>query len=156
MYYFVDKEKHCQICTCRVWFFFTILVFIKNVNILVFIHFCDGIERCQTKYKNYWIILVFCDHWKMMSDLNKTYSDLKSYKMSDFVSFPFLGFILVMKLRYFGSESHWNTLIFFDKRRYGVIFEYVPWKNVRFCFISIVWVYFSHRTEKFRFWKSLK
>ena len=38
----------------------------------------------------------------------------------------------------------------------NVRFEYVPWKNVCFCFIFIVWVQFSHKTEKFRFRKSLK
>ena len=31
-----------------------------------------------------------------------------------------------------------------------------PIENVWFCFISIVWVHFSHKTEKFWFWKSLK
>ena len=36
--------------------------------------------------------------------------------MSDFVSFPLLGFTLVIKLRNFDFESHWNTLIFFDKK----------------------------------------
>ena len=84
-----------------------------------------------------------------MSDLNMSLG-----KMSDFVSFPLFGFILVIKLRNFNFESHWNTLICFDKK--SVRFEYVPWKNVWFCFISIVWVHFSHKTEKFRFWKSLK
>ena len=29
-------------------------------------------------------------------------------------------------------------------------------KNVRFRFISVVWVHFSHESEKFRFRKSLK
>ena len=38
----------------------------------------------------------------------------------------------------------------------GVKFEYVPWKNVWFCFISIIWVDFSHKTKKFLFWKSFK
>ena len=37
--------------------------------------------------------------------------------MSDFVSFPLLGFTLVIKLRNFDFESHWNTLIFFDKKK---------------------------------------
>ena len=87
----------------------------------------------------------------MLPDLNMSHG-----KMSDFVSFPLFGFTLVIKLRNFDFESHWNTLIFFDKKRYGVRFEYVPWKNVWFCFISIAWVHFSHKTEKFRFWRSLK
>ena len=34
--------------------------------------------------------------------------------------------------------------------------EYTPRKNVWFCFSSIVWVRFSHKTEKFQFWKSLR
>ena len=36
--------------------------------------------------------------------------------MSDFASFPLLAFTLVIKLRNFDFESHWNTLIFFDKK----------------------------------------
>ena len=50
-------------------------------------------------------------------------------KMSDFVSFPLFGFTLVIKLRNFDFESHWNTLIFFDKKIYDVRFEYAPWRN---------------------------
>ena len=60
-----------------------------------------------------------------------------------------LEFTLIIELRNFGFESHWSTLIFFDKTRCEVRFEYVPWKNVWFCFISIVWVHFSHKIEKF-------
>ena len=71
-------------------------------------------------------------------------------KMSDFVSFPLFGFTSVKKLRNFDFESHRNTLIFLDKKIYDVRFEYVPCKNVLFCFISIVWVHFIHKTEKFR------
>ena len=57
-------------------------------------------------------------------------------KMSDFVLFPLFRFTLVIKLRNFDFESHWNTLIYFDKKRYAVRFKYVPWKDVWFCFIS--------------------
>ena len=74
----------------------------------------------------------------------------------DFVSFSLSEFTLVIKLRNFDFESHRNTLIFFDKRRYSVRFQYVLWKNVWFSLIFIVWVDFSHKTEKFWFWKSLK
>ena len=66
----------------------------------------------------------------MMSDLNKFHE-----KMFDFGSFPLFGLTVVIKLRNFGFESHLNTLIFFDIKRYGVRLEYVPWKNVSFCFI---------------------
>ena len=34
--------------------------------------------------------------------------------------------------------------------------KFIPWKNLWFCFIFIVWVHFSHKTEKCWFWKSLK
>ena len=30
----------------------------------------------------------------------------------------------------FDFEGHLNTLISFDKKGYGVRFEYIPWKNV--------------------------
>ena len=73
----------------------------------------------------------------MMPDLNVK---------SDFVSFSLFGFASVIKLRNFDFESHWNTKIFFDKKRYGVRFEYVPWENILFSFISTVWVDFSHKT----------
>ena len=53
----------------------------------------------------------------------------------DFFIFIF-KFTLVIKLRNFDVEMHGIFLICFDKK--GVRFEYVPWKNVRFYFISIV------------------
>ena len=62
----------------------------------------------------------------MVSDLNMSH-----VKISDFVSFPLFGFILVIKLRTFNFESHWNTLIFFDEKRYGVRFDAL-FKNVWF------------------------
>ena len=36
-------------------------------------------------------------------------------KMSDFVSFPYFGFTLIIKLRKFDFESHGNALKFLDK-----------------------------------------
>ena len=91
-------------------------------------------------YKSHWNILVFYDQWKITSDLNKSLG-----KMSDFVSFPWFGFILVIKLRNFNFESHWGTLICPDEK--SVRFEYVPWKNFWFCFIFI-FLFFSHRIEQ--------
>ena len=76
--------------------------------------------------------------------------------MPDFVSFSLFGFTSVIKLRNFDFENHCSTLIFFNKKVYDVRFEYAPWKKVWFCFFSIVWIQFSHKTQKFRFWKSLK
>ena len=99
-------------------------------------------------YKNHWNIF---RPTKMISDLN-----IYQWKMSDFVSFPLLGFILVIKVRKFDFSSHWSFLIVFNKNRYDIRFEYVPWKNVWFCSNSIVCIRFSHKTEKLQFWKSLK
>ena len=36
--------------------------------------------------------------------------------MSDYVSFPLFVFNLAIKLGNFDSESHWNTLIFLNKK----------------------------------------
>ena len=58
--------------------------------------------------------------WEMMSDLNMSHE-----KMSNFVSFPLLGFIVVIKLKKIDFESHWNNWILFDKKRYDIRFKYV-------------------------------
>ena len=68
-----------------------------------------AMELKDAKYKSHWIISVFCDEWKIMSDLNVLHE-----KMSDFVSFPLFELTLDIKLRNIGFESHWNTIIFFD------------------------------------------
>ena len=55
----------------------------------------------------------------MMSDLN-----MSNGKMYDFLSFPLVGFTLVVKLRNFDFESQGNTLIYFLSKN-DVRFEYV-------------------------------
>ena len=80
---------------------------------------------------------------------NNVWFEYVPWKNVWFISFRLFGFTLVIKLRNFDSESHWNIFTFFDKKRYGVRLEYVPWNNVWFCFIYIVWVHFSQKTEKF-------
>ena len=47
----------------------------------------------------------------LVSDLNMPHG-----QMSDFVSFSLFGFMLVIKLRSFDFESHWNTSKNFDKK----------------------------------------
>ena len=84
----------------------------------------------SANYKSHWNILVFYNQWKLMSDLN-----MSRGKMSDFVSFPLYGLTLVIKLRNFDFEGHSNTLTFLMKKDR---------------------VSDSHKTEKFRFWKSFK
>ena len=101
MYYFVNKEKCCQICTypCNfIWLYLFVLTFAAKFE--------------SANYKSHWNILVFCHQWKMMSDLNMSHE-----KMSDFVSFPFFGFTLIIKLINFDFESHWNALLFSDIKR---------------------------------------
>ena len=97
----------------------------------------------------------FESHWKILIIFDKKRHGVKfeyvPWKMSDFVSFLLFLSTLIVKLRYFDFKSQWNVLIFFDKERYGVRFEYASWKNVWFCFISIIWFHFNHKTEKFRF-----
>ena len=61
----------------------------------------------------------------MISNLNMSHE-----KMSGFVWFPLSRITLVIKLRNFHFESHWNILIFSDEERYGLKFECVSWKNV--------------------------
>ena len=60
----------------------------------------------------------------MPSDLNMSYG-----KIFDFVSFPLLGFTLVIKLRNFNFKGHQSTLIFFDKKN-DVWFDYALSNNV--------------------------
>ena len=50
-----------------------------------------------------------------MSDLN-----MFCGKMFNFVSFPLIGLILVIKLRNVIFKSHLNTLIFFDQKENDV------------------------------------
>ena len=63
----------------------------------------------DANYKDHWNISVFCDQWKIISDLSMSHG-----KVSDFVSFPFFEFILVKSLKNFGFESQWNNLTFLD------------------------------------------
>ena len=86
-----------------------------------------------------------------MSDLNMSHG-----KISNFDSFPLFALTLIIKLWNFDFESHWNTLMIFDKKRYDIRFEYVTWKYVWFCFIFIASIQFLQKTKKFQFWISLK
>ena len=63
-----------------------------------------------------------------------------------------------MKLKDANYKSHWNILVIATNEKWCQIwiFWICPMENVWFCFTSIVWVHFSHKTEKFWFWKSLK
>ena len=59
------------------------------------------------------------------------------------------------KLKDANYKSHWNTLVSFDQ--WKMMSDWLwPMENVWFYFIFIVWVNFSHKTWKYRFWKSVK
>ena len=139
MYYFVNMEKYCQIWTYSVWFHFTLLLFA---------HFWNEIEKFI--YKSHWNILVFWNQWKMMADLNISHD-----KISDFDSFPLFQFTLVIKLGNYDFESHWNLYIFWQIKIWYQIWIF-PMEKYLIFLISIVWVHFSHKTEKFGFWSSTK
>ena len=81
--------------------------------------------------------------------LPKAPSDLFVYIPFNFISLYLLVFmmLIIKSLKYFGISRPMKV----DAR-----FQYAPWKIVWFCFISIVWIYLSHKTEIFRFWRSLK
>ena len=67
-------------------------------------------------------------------------------KIYYFLSFLLFGITLVIKLNNLDFECHGSILLFSDKKGMA----YVPWKNVQFIFvISIVWVHFSHKIDKF-------
>ena len=142
-----------------------------HVNVII--HFWDKPYQ-KTNFKYHLSTYLLCIWRKILSDFympnliifhficlcsllkwNKKMSVTEAIpsKVFDFASIPLLGFTLVIKLINFDFESHWNTLIFFDKKLYGIRFEYVPWKTVWLNFIYIVWVHFSHKTKKFWFWK---
>ena len=109
-----------------------------------------SVKLKDANYKSHWNVLVFCGQWKMISDLNMSHE-----KFCDFVSVQLFGFFGDITDKFY-FLNHWNTLTFFAKKRHDVRFEYVPRKNVWVCLISIVWAHFSHKAEKFRFWKSMK
>ena len=77
----------------------------------------------------------------MVSDLNMSHR-----KMSDFVLFPLVGLILVIKLRNFNSKGQ-NTLVFLIKN--NVRFDYVSSSSVWFGLSLLVWVEFWHKVEKY-------
>ena len=62
----------------------------------------------HANYKRLWNILVFCNQWNMISDLNMSHT-----KIFDFASFSLFGFTLVIKLRNFDFEINWDSLVFF-------------------------------------------
>ena len=65
----------------------------------------------DTSFKSHWNNSIYCDQWKMTSDLH-----MSDGKTSDSVSFLLFGITLFIKLINFDFESHFSTLIFFIKK----------------------------------------
>ena len=68
-----------------------------------------------------WLCSLLQLDWKVpiikVIEICKYYLNMSHGKMSDFVSIPLFGLILVIKLRNFNFESHWNILVFLDKKK---------------------------------------
>ena len=77
--------------------------------------------------KSHWNILRFCDLWTIMPD-----SSVSNKGMSDFVSLPFYALTFVIKMKC------------------------ALWKNVWFCFISLVYPDFPHKIERLFYKKKKK
>ena len=61
-----------------------------------------------------------------------------------------------MKLKSASYKSHWNVLVFYNLWKIMPDLNMSHGKMSDFVSFLIFWVHFSHKTEKFRFWKSLK
>ena len=97
----------------------------KNVW-LCFIFIVHVQFRHKTEKFRFWTSLKYFNYFlikKNMSDLNMSHE-----KMPDFVSFPLFGLTLVIKLRNFDCESHWNILIFFRLKKI--------WRQIWICSIN--------------------
>ena len=90
-------------------------------------------------------MLVFYDQWKIICPMEKCLNLSQLHCLEKY-------------LKNFEFESHWNTLMFFDKKICCQIWI-CPMEKYLILFHShcpTVWVYFSHKTDKFGFWRSLK
>ena len=134
MYFFVNKEKYCQIFTCPVWFYFTLLVCAYFRNEMERYQLWKSLKRFsilgpmkndvrfnyvlwKISYFVSFTLLGFVLLIKLRNFVLKVF-ELKYFKffnkkLFDFDSFPLIMFTLVIKLRNFHFESRWNTLIFF-------------------------------------------
>ena len=91
-----------------VWFCFVFIAYTQ-------LNFAMKVKDANCKSQ--WNFSLFCEQGKTMSELNISHG-----KMSDFISFPLFEFTLFVKLRNFNFKSHWDILMFFDKKKYGVRF----------------------------------
>ena len=133
MYYFVNKDKYCQICLRLMCFYFTLLFALSF-----------AMKQKSANKKSLWNILVFCNQWKVMPDLNMSH-----WKN---VWFCLVSIVCVNCSHKTEKFQCWKSLKYLNIfYRYGFWFEYISWKIVWFCFILIFRVHFSPKTAKFQF-----
>ena len=104
------------------------------------------IKLSDGNFKPDWGIARFCDLRTMMLDLSMSHDT-----MSDFVSFFCVCTYFCHENEKFGFSI--SLKYFLNKKKW---LEYVLWKDVWFCFTSLVCTCFCHETERFWFYKSLK
>ena len=73
------------------------------------------------------------------------------WKTYDFVSFSLFEFTLVIKLRNFDFKSHWNTLIFFDKKNITSDLNISHGKMSDFALFPLFWFILLIKLRKFDF-----
>ena len=101
----------------------------------------------EINFKNHSNTVILCKLEKTLSNMH----------MSRLILFHYIFIILfvlnfAMKLKDDNYKSHWNILVFYDQLKMIWIC------SMEKCLIlfHFTWVHFSHKTEKFRFWKPLK
>ena len=146
MYYFVNKEEYCQLWICA--FHFTLLVCVHFCNQLKdanyksrwnVLAFWDQ-EKMMSEWcviKNFWFCFIFIVwvydsrkvekfwFWKSLKYFNffwlKKNLNMSNERISHIASFPMFGFTLVIILRNFNVENHWNILISFRSKKWRQI-----------------------------------
>ena len=126
MYYFVSKEKYCQmICTCLVWFCFTLCVCV---------HFCNEIERYQL-----WKSLKYFDILQPTKNVVRF-----EYFLWENVWFCFISIVWVHFNHKTKKSQFRKSLKYFDffYQKNDVRFAYVLSNSVWFDLNFVVWVKF--------------
>ena len=64
-----------------------------------------------------------------------------SHDPFNFVSLYLFFLTFAIKLKDANYKNYWNVLTFLWPMKNGVRFEYVPWKSIWFCFVSIATIF---------------
>ena len=116
----------------------------KMMDFFVLFALVFAMKLKDANYKSHRNNLVFCDHWKILPDLNISHRTL-----SDFVSFLLFRSTLVIKLRNCDFESHWNSLVFFDKKYMTSYLTMSHGKISDFVSFALFWITLTIKLRKF-------